>query len=260
LKFESKAELKAWATEPASLWLFLDYDGTLADFAPTPDHIEPDPRIIRLLEGLACKPAMRVTVLSGRRLGHVRQLLPVAGIFLAGTYGIELFTPTGETVQRVEHGNIRPLLETIKPQWEQIIRGRSGFFLEDKDWTLALHARFAEDVEAEQVLGQARRIIDHESFTRDFHILGGHKFLEIAPRPASKRETVSYLLGQYPLPHSRLLYMGDDDKDEEAFSVIHANQGVAVKVIQPSQASLPSEADFFFDSPRDALHWLEELI
>ena len=25
------------------LWLFLDYDDTLADFAPTPEHVNSDP-------------------------------------------------------------------------------------------------------------------------------------------------------------------------------------------------------------------------
>ncbi len=242
------------------MWLFLDYDGTLADFAPTPDDVEPDRAIIDLLERLSRNPTIRVVVLSGRRLEHTQRLLPVPGIFLAGTYGIELMTPTGKIIQRVELNTIRPALERIEPQWAQIIGGRKDFFLEDKGWALALHARFAGDQEAEQVLTLARQAIDKISHLHRFRILGGHKFLEIAPRLANKKETVSYLLDQYPLPDAHLLYIGDDDKDEEAFPVIHAHQGVAIKVLQPSQAALATEADFFFESPTDTLHWLEELV
>lgn len=260
MKFKSKAELAKWAQEAKSLWLFLDYDGTLADFAPTPEVIETNPRVISILERLANKPSLRVAVLSGRRLGHVRLLLPITGIFLAGTYGIELSTPADEMIQRVEYAEVRPVLEAIKPQWEQILRGHSHFFLEDKGWTLALHAHFAADDEAERVLAQARQVIDRASPDSRFRILGGHKFLEIAPRLASKKETVTYLLHQYPLPEARLLYIGDDDKDEEAFPVIHEQQGIAIKVRQPSQAGRPTEADFFFDSPDETLHWLEGLV
>ncbi len=90
-------------------------------------------------------------------------------------------------------------------------------------------------------------------------ILHGNKFLEIAPVLANKRETVTYLLSQYPFPDARLLYFGDDSHDEEAFSVIHANHGAAVKVLQPTQDSSTS-ADFCFHSPIEALHWLERLI
>lgn len=260
MKFKSKAELAKWAQEAQRLWLFLDYDGTLADFAPTPEVIETNPRVVSLLQRLAGKPTMRVAVLSGRRLGHVRLLLPITGIFLAGTYGIELSTPADETIQRVEYAEVRPVLEAIKPHWEQILRGRSHFFLEDKGWTLALHAYFAADNEADRVLAQARRVLDEASLLDRFRILGGHKFLEIAPRLASKKETVMYLLDQYPLPEARLLYIGDDDKDEEAFPVIHAHQGIAIKVHQPSQAEQPTEADFFFESPAETLHWLEGLV
>jgi len=260
VKFKSKAELAKWAQEAPHLWLFLDYDGTLADFAPTPEVIEANPGVIRTLERLVRIPAIRVAVLSGRRLGHVRLLLPITGIFLAGTYGIELSTPADETIQRVEYAGVRPVLEMIKPQWEQILRGRSHFFLEDKGWTLALHAHFAADNEADQVLTQARRVLDETSLLDRFRILGGHKFLEIAPRLASKKETVAYLLNQYPLPEARLLYIGDDDKDEEAFPMIHVNQGVAIKVRQPSQAGRPTEADFFFESPTETLDWLDKLV
>jgi trehalose-phosphatase len=240
--------------------LFLDYDGTLADFAPTPDHVEPNKEVISLLEQLARKPAMRVTILSGRRLEHMRRLLPVSGLFLAGTYGIEIMTPAGEIIQRLELAAIRPALESIKPRWTEIITGHKGFFLEDKGWALALHARFAAEAEAKQILTQARRSIDEAILANGFRVLGGHKFLEIAPRLASKKETVTYLLNQYPFSDAHLLYIGDDDKDEEAFPVIHAHEGVAVKVRQASQAALATEADFFFESTGETLRWLKELV
>ena len=260
MTFEDKARLAEWARQSRHLWLFLDYDGTLADFAPTPEHIEPNPEIITLLEGLARKPNLRLTVLSGRRLDHIRLLLPLSGVFLAGTYGIELLTPIGEIIRRVEYDAIRPALETLKPQWAQAIRGRDGFFLEDKGWALALHARFADDVEAGEVLARVQQATSAALLTDHFRILGGHKFLEIAPRLASKKETVAYLLDQFPLPEARLLYIGDDDKDEEAFSLIHAHGGIALKVRQPSQAELPTEADFFLASPAETLHWLRSLV
>ena len=259
-KRRSKAELTRWALAAEHVWLFLDYDGTLVDFAPTPEHIEPQHEVINLLERLAHKPGVRITVLSGRRLHHVRLLLPVSEIFLAGTYGVELLTPSGETIHRVDFDAIRPALETIKPRWAKNIYGRDGFFLEDKGWTLALHARFARDEVAEEVLAHARQAVDSELLTDQFRILGGHKFLEVAPRLASKKETVAYLLDQYPLANACLVSIGDDDKDEEAFPLIHACQGIAIKVRQHSQAGRPTEADFFFESPTETLQWLETLL
>lgn len=240
--------------------MFLDYDGTLADFAPTPDHIEASPEVVNLLKRLVPVPTIRVTIISGRRLRDLRTLLPVAGIFLAGTYGIEMQTTDGEIVSRIQLEEVRPILEEIKPQWQYIIEGRSGFFLEDKGWALALHARFASDSEAGQVLDTARQVAEREVPEEYFRILGGHKFLEIAPMLTSKRETVAYLLKLYPLQDSRIVYIGDDDKDEEAFTVIRSAGGIAIKVFQPSQASLRTTADYWFDSPADTLNWLKALL
>lgn len=260
MTFNSQAELTAWAQASDLLWLFLDYDGTLADFAPTPDYIEPDPALISLIEHLARKENIRVSILSGRRLAHLRQLLPVRGVILAGTYGIELLDETGQIIQCLKYAELRPTLETIKPEWEELIQGRDGFYLEDKGWALALHARFAETVQAEHVIARAIQMLKDRVPSEEFRILGGHKFLEIAPRLASKREAVAYLLDQYGTSDTRLLYIGDDDKDEEAFPIIHAHGGKAVKVIQPSQRAAPTTADFFLDSPAHTRAWLRGLI
>ena len=125
---------------------------------------------------------------------------------------------------------------------------------------MALHARFAKDQEATDVLGKALEVATVQLPSGVFRVLGGHKFLEVAPRIASKRGTVAYLLSQYPLPRARLLYIGDDDKDEEAFPLIHEHGGIAVKVLQPSQLAQDTTADYLFQSPEETLRWLEALL
>ena len=77
---------------------------------------------------------------------------------------------------------------------------------------------------------------------------------------AGKGDAVSYLLSRYIHPNTQLLCIGDDDKDEEAFYVIHGSGVKAVKVLQPSQVSRPTEADFFFEAPSEKLRWLEQFL
>lgn len=258
------------------LRLFLDYDGTLSDFAPTPDIVEPDPDLVALLHRLARAPAIRTAIISGRRLSHVQKLAPVPGILLAGTYGIELLTPShsglGRRIDRLDFDAIRPVLEIIKPRWAELIAGdpsRTGFYLEDKGWSLALHARFADPDETDEVLSAARRRATDAVQSRApdlFRLLGGHKFLEIGPRLAHKGRTIEYLLDLPPghpaahlaeWPDASLLYLGDDDKDEEAFEVIQARGGTAIVVMHRPRET---RADYRLESPADTRHWLRALL
>ncbi len=239
------------------LWLFLDYDGTLADLAPTPEHVHPDPELVELLTRLDARARIRLAVISGRRLSHVERLVPVPGVLLAGTYGVEMRMPTGEQVNRVAYEDVRPVLASIKPRWSQLIDGREGFFLEDKGWSLALHARFADDNEAEDVLADARRVATRTAASDSFRVLGGHKFLEVGPTLAHKGKTVAYLLDAHPWPGAQLLYLGDDDKDEEAFGVIQARAGVAIRVAPEPRET---KADYCLESPRAVRRWLETLL
>ncbi len=248
--------LKARLADARRLWLFLDYDGTLADFAPTPEHVNPDPDVVELLSSLAQDPWFRVAVVSGRRLSHVRTLLPVPGIVLAGTYGIELQAPDGQQINRAAYGNIRPALDSLKPRWEHLIEGREGFFLEDKGWALALHARFAEEHEAERLLDVGRQMAREAADLGPYRVLGGHKFLEIGPTLANKGRTVEYLLEHYPWPGALPIYLGDDDKDEEAFGAIKAHGGFGILVAAEHRKTT---ADYRLASPQAARDWLQTL-
>ena len=160
---------------------------------------------------------------------------------------------------RLDYDALRPALAGLKPRWESLIAGRQGFFLEDKGWTLALHARFADESEADRVLAEAQ---DHAAKEIErcppelFRLLGGHKFLEIGPRLAHKGQAVDLLLKQYPWSGALPIFLGDDDKDEEAFSAIKAYGGLAVLVAAQPRAS---HADLRLDSPQTARRWLNAL-
>lgn len=249
---------KIWSrlSQTERVWLFLDYDGTLADFAPTPEHIEPNPQVLSLLESLQRYENIRVTVISGRRLEHVEALLPLEGIILAGTYGVELQLPSGKQINRLDYDDIRPALQKIKPQWENRISGKEGFFLEDKGWSLAIHAKDAPDDQAHVVISQARQEAEKIISPEVYRILGGHKFLEVGPKIANKGKAVEYILEEFPWDGAQYVYIGDDDKDEEAFGIIHRQNGLAMIVASQFRGT---EADCRMESPSQVRAWLQTL-
>ncbi len=257
--FSSEAALNQWAAEAERLWLFLDYDGTLAEFAPTPDIVTPVPEVIDLLYRLADNPQLRVVVISGRRLSDIQKLAPVPGVFLIGTYGLELQTAAGDKILRGEYELFRPYLEWLKPHWARLIAGHEGLFLEDKGWALALHARFAKEAEADQALAAARQVLEDIPLPGYFRLLEGHRFLEVAPLQAHKGKAVTYLLESFSWPEACLLYIGDDDKDAEAYDLIHARGGIVIWVANAASPLIPGVADFILPSSRAVRRWLKGL-
>lgn len=239
------------------LQFFLDYDGTLADFALSPDLVLPDEEVIQLLRELNANPAYRVAIVSGRMLSQVRRLVPIKGILLAGTYGVELLMPGDEVIHRLNYKGVRPILDTIKPQWQAQIRSKNGFYLEDKGWSLAIHGRFADEDKVEEILKEARKIALEAIDADQFHILGGDKFLEVGPKIANKGETIKYLLKSHAWEGSLPIYIGDDDKDESAFTVVNDHGGVTILVAQEQR---PTAATSRLDSPASVRNWLRKII
>jgi len=212
------------------LALFLDYDGTLVPIARTPTEAQPDGALLALLADLARAPAFDTIVLSGRPLASLQGMLPVPGLTLAGTYGVEIQRDGKIMARDVDAARIRPIVEQVKSEWGRLTDGRDGFLLEDKGLAIALHARWAEPAEAGLVLETARAAAMLVLPADNFRILGGDRFLEAAPAAAHKGQTVAWLLDQIHDPGALPVYFGDDDKDEEAFAVIRRRGGIPVGV------------------------------
>ena len=239
------------------IWLFLDYDGTLAEFAPNPDVILPDDELINLLHRLSRHPRLHTAIISGRRLAHICALVPLEGIWLAGTYGVEMRDPKGKRMDMLAFDTVRPVIERIKPCWEKLLEGKRDFYLEDKGWSLAIHGSRAAEQEAQHTIHQARGIARQYIEQSMLHLLGGQNFLEVCPRFASKKIAIETILQFEPLSHSVPVYLGDDDKDEIAFSALRSMGGIPILVAAQER---PTEALHRLPSPCAARAWLEDLI
>lgn len=235
--------------------LYLDYDGTLAEFAPTPDDVLPDEQVIRLVSRLAGSPNIRVSIISGRRLGHIQKLIPVKGILLAGTYGVEMQTPDGKEIHQIPYNSIRPNLDLLKPRWHKLIDGKEGFYLEDKGWALAIHARNAIEEQGLKVLGSAETMLTQDVLGERLQKIHSYRFLEIGPKNADKGHALNYLFKNFLWENSIPIYIGDDDKDEEAFRAVNQCEGYSILV---SKAGRETEAKYILHSPTEVHQWLAE--
>ena len=254
----SIARIESTLAEKPDLRLFLDYDGTLADFVPRPDIVEPVPEVLDLLKALLAAKHIHPAIVSGRMLHHLQGLIPLQGILLAGTYGLEISLPNGQVVDQLDPAVIRPQLDRLKPKWQALINDRDVFHLEDKVWTLAIHARWADEQSAEDVLSNAQAEAERTLDPDIFQIRPGHRFLEVSPVQADKGLCVAYLLEKIPVENATVIYMGDDDKDEQAFEVVQAHGGFGIRVCS-NVIHRPIE-DAQLDDPRAARKWLWSLV
>src|SRR5574340_1545779 len=222
--------MKQYAARARKVRLFMDYDGTLADFAPSPDFIQSDPALIEILKRLVRQHKYLPVVISGRSLQHLKELLPMKGLFLAGTYGLEIEQPDGSHSTAVELDQVRPVMADLLPKWQALMDGQVGFHLEDKGWALAMHARFATLDDANRVLDAAQQEIEKLAPGPDYAVERRERFLEIVPAKANKRRSVGRILAQHTPAGALPIYMGDDMNDESAFEAVLAAGGLCVRV------------------------------
>lgn len=233
--------------------MFLDYDGTLADFALTPDVVTPDPDLILLLSEINSYSNIHPIILSGRKLAHLKGLLPINGLHICGTYGIEMLLPNGEMScqgnfqkNHIKMLELEGILREQVPECEKI-------YIENKGAAIAIHLKdIAEDTSS--IITQKIVGIICKQFKDPAYILNRNQnFIEYAPLEANKALTVSKILKDNRQEASMNIYIGDDEKDEEAMKIINAVNGISIRV---SDLPIISSATYRLKNPFEVRTWL----
>jgi trehalose 6-phosphate phosphatase len=224
--------------------LFLDFDGTLVDYALHPDGVTvaaglPD-LLVELREGLGGALA----IVTGRTLAGLDALIGETRFAGAGLHGLEWRLATGRT-----HRSGNPVgASRIVAALQERFGSDRKLVIEDKGASVALHWRRAPERSAE-CIAFMREIVDSTAF----EVLRGHAVVEARPRGVHKGAAVRELSRHAPFAGRRPVYVGDDRTDEDGFRAALVLGGHGVKV-----GPEPTEARYRLASV-DAVHrWLAE--
>lgn len=206
------------------LFLFLDYDGTLAPIASTPDKAVFPEETKAILKQLSQKPGCRVAVISGRQLSDIKKNIGLKDIIYSGNHGLEIQGPQLKYRAAVLPEYIK-IIGQIKNSLDAGLAKIKGVIIENKGISLCLHYRLVKKDEVPLVKTIFHEIIIDYLVKGIIAIKPGKMAIDIRPSSwIDKGKAVLWLLAREDFrrgSHSLLpIYIGDDLTDEDAFLVL----------------------------------------
>ncbi len=262
LRTEALSELLNYRRFPLSLYLFTDYDGTLAPFRADPSRAYPLPGADRLLLELNNLENIIVTVITGRKPEEVRKFLASREIPVAGLHG--LIYLASDSDKREFLGKADPTLPLeVKKRIRQIAEEYSGVKLENKGELLTLHwtpeSFFSPD--------KTREELEEMLAGAGWEVLQGRQVLEVRPVTWHKGKAVDFLRRRQAGRNSGqevaavqqefpAIYLGDDTTDEDVFQSF-TRPGFTVYI--KNEDDLETAADYYLEDPSEVRKFLKQI-
>ena len=216
--------------------LFLDYDGTLVELAPTPAEAVADAELRGLLAALQGRLAGALAIVTGRPVADIDGFLAPLRLTVSGLHGL---------VRRRQDGSLAEtalppgLLEPVREALGQLAAERTGTMVEDKRLSVALHYRQAPEAEAEAVAAAERLARDSGGRLR---LQRGKMVVELLPAGSDKGGAIRALLDEPEFAGRRPVFVGDDVTDEAGFCCVNGLGGIRVRIgVGPTAAAYALE-------------------
>lgn len=203
--------------------LFLDFDGTLIDIAPTPDSVIVPDGLTGTLAALAAGLDGAVAIASGRPRSTIDRLL--APLALPGGFG------HGSDLRDAAGRDIGGAIAAPPAAWAESLcafaQAHPGLLLECKPNGLTLHYRAAPQ-HRDAVRAALEQVLQGHGDA--FELLAAHMAFEIRPRGITKARAVEALMAHPPFAGRRPVFVGDDVTDEDGMEAARRMGGLGLHV------------------------------
>jgi trehalose-phosphatase len=227
------------------IFLFSDFDGTLAPIRKDPKKVTLSLQAQKVLRKLACH--IPLAIISGRSLAFLKTTIAIPEVILAGNHGLE--------IEMGRHRFIHPKAVACKKEIKQFARGlkkqfleTTGVLIEEKGLTLTFHYRLVSPSKRKSVCNlfyDYFKTFPHASLLT---VRSGKMSLEIRPNiDWEKKDAILWILERYKkrFPEQKVIpiYIGDDETDRSALAMIK-KIGISIAVGVPISATyfLPSQS------------------
>jgi len=200
--------------------LFLDFDGTLVDLAPTPDGIVPADGLAARLSQIASVLSDRLALVSGRAIIDLERHLGPIALACAGSHGSDCRKASGEPLGDPPGGLPEEALAAIREFAQE-----QGFELEDKPHGAALHYRASPVLEPQGLAFASSLARQHA-----LDVKRGKCVIELVARGANKGAAVAAFMGEAEFAGATPVFIGDDVTDEDGFAKARELGGFGILV------------------------------
>ena len=203
------------------LLLLTDFDGTLADLAPTPDEAFVADAVRTEIDVLASLRSVTFGVVSGRRLTDVSQRVGHAPEFVAGLHGLEITGP-GTAFHHYALESVGAVIGSLMTRASRQLAWCPGLYLEDKTYALTCHVRQSPPDLGERALEEFEALAEPLLDANVLKLLTGAKAMELLPAVDwHKGRACEWIRGRVRISVDKpvtVVYLGDDRTDEDAFA------------------------------------------
>lgn len=205
------------------LLLLTDFDGTLADLAPTPAEAVVTDEVHDAFESIAALESVTAGVVSGRRLVDVAERVGSGAEFVAGLHGLEITGPDC-AFHHYALDAVAPAIAKLTAEAVRALAWCPGLFLENKTYALTCHVRLVAAALGDRALEEFEAIAEPQLEARVLKLLPGAKALELLPAVDwHKGRAAEWIRARVENAVSEpvsIVYLGDDRTDEDAFDAL----------------------------------------
>ena len=243
------------------IYLFLDYDGTLAPIADTPNKAITPNEIKDLLSKLLKISNCKIAIVSGRALSDVSKRVGLKNIVYVGNHGFEIKGPKIKFKSPVSY-KYRKVLKETKTKLEKELSPFKGVFIEDKGFCMTVHYRLADENDIPAITSKFYMTTFIDEFRNNIQVRSGKMTREIRPPILwNKGMAALWLLDrQSAAMKSKKIeifpvYIGDDLTDEDAFQVLKG-KGLTIFVGKPNN----TKARFYLKDTKEVAVFLTKIL
>lgn len=203
--------------------LFLDFDGTLVEIAPSPEDVKIDRRLPGALDALRLRLGGALALVSGRPVAFLDEMMAPYRFDAAGLHGAQI------RLGGVDAPLAAPseVLHTATLRMVRFANAHVGVIVEDKRQSVALHWRLAPSL-ADEALALMEEIA--AEIGPSMRLQRGKAVAELVPASASKGGAVDWLLQQSGYAGRTPVFIGDDITDENGFAAVNAANGLSIRI------------------------------
>ena len=228
--------------------LFLDIDGTLADFTLNPKDSVIPTSTLTLLQKIQTH-GVKIAAVTGRSLAEAKQMLSPLTLPIAATHGLEI--AFDDSSDHNEPNVVSVNIIELAVITESIIQSCipfDDFIVENKPYSVALHFRKNPALADAAYTIMVETLKSHDNWT----LKSGKYVWEVVPKGANKGSAILALLKKMQSNKSVFpIFIGDDITDEAGFMAVQGEsksqeddsqliKGMGIKV-----GSEPTHANYY---------------